>query len=1531
MKKIIHLVAFLLCYSAYGQSLTVFDIDTSAFPTIKAKFYAFDASGKQITNLSPADFELKENGVTRTVTNVSCPSPKPPQIVSLAMSIDVSGSMRGSNAGDIPVELGKTTARDLINLIASPPSELALQTCEAKALIINDFTTNKSKLLTKIDPITAGGDNDFVEQLLNPNTGLLNLVKTGKYKKVALIYTDAWWYALTDAELKRCIDTCTKYGIQFYAAIYTRPEAEPNGIKKSLQLLANATGGYLWDGITTVNAAKELANRLQEQVQRDEPCTIEWQSGANCQVGLINVNANIPSLTLTADASYQSPSTSIAKLEFSPISIYFKNIIPGTKKDTTIKVTARNTDFIITNITSSNPTFNINPISFSLKKGESKDLIVSYTPIDSNYTFTKFTFENNLCTSNYYSAGNFLNTKPKVQTLKLTYPNGGEEFIIGIDTLITWEGIPESDTVKLEYSIDSGRTWKLITNAASGLKYIWKDIPKPTSKLCLVKAEQFGGITVTDKYIWTSLLIGYDVKWSPDGSKIATCSGNTVTILDAKSLETTYIFTGNSNSVHSICFSPDGSNLAFKNPDGNINIRDVASGKIVVTFTEYADANSICFSPDGRTLAYGSGYGVILRDVGSGKLISTLIGHRRDVYSVSFSPDGRTLASGSSDSTIKLWEVATGKEIRTLKDNNAWIYSVSFSPDGKTIASGGSDGKVKLWEVATGQLTDTLPGNGGGVYCVSFSPDGSKLVAGCWNGIIKLWEVTTRQLLNTLTENSSKVNSVCFSPDGNTLASGSTDNSITLWEVATGKEIRSLSGHGDYVFSVSSSPDGITLASGSNDGTIKLWVISNGKEIRTITGHNGLVFCVSFSPDGKTLASASNDGTIKLWEVDSGNLIRTLTGYSRYGIGVKFSPDGSMLVSISDSTIKLCEVSTGKEIRTFKGHRDYVYSVSFSPDGSTLASGSFDSTIKLWEVGSGKEIRTITGHNGWVNSVSFSPDGSTLASGSDDNTLKLWEVATGKEIRTLLGHNRPINSVSFSLDGNMLASGSEDAKIKVWEVGSGRLFRTLIGHGSGVNSVEFCSEGNILASGSFDKTVKLWAIDNIFLQEDQSDNVFSIVTPQASSVDIDMKQCLVGAVKDSVVAGFVQNAGTYKFRVDSIYFTGADASAFKLVGGLPKYILNPSENKNAEFLFIPNRVDIHTATINIITQSDTLKQSIQGEGVLPTLAVLAKILDFGQVEIGNEKTYQDTILIQNISGSPITINDVVQLGPDKTQFEIINGGGSFVLQTNESRKLTIKFKPIFGGRTSGQLGFEYSGVGSPAIAQLFGTGIGGLVTVTNDSAYAGEHRVLKLIMSKVKPEGIASIAPNYEVKIRFQSTILSPEDRTNLSISNDSAYFTVSGTLGTTVELAQIPVIAGLGSVEETSVDIVDIALKDNLGNRVDYDFETQSGTFKLLGICREGGNRLVNPNSQAGMLKVAPNPTDGTISVEFSVTEKGNTELCIYNILGEKVKTIFSENVSEYNKRIINYDVQDLSSGQYMILFRTPTFNESMQLMLLK
>jgi len=486
MRKFIYILFFIFGYTAYSQSLSVFNVDGSASPTIKANFYASDAVGNQITNLSNSDFRITENVQPRTVTNVSCTNPKPPQKVSIAMSIDVSGSMAYSDSGEFPVELGKTTARALCNSVPMPPSEFALQTCDSKALIIQDFTTDRAKYLSKIYPIIAQGNNNFVEQLMNRLTGLLNIAKKGHYKRVAVLYTDAWWQALTNSELQACKDTCSKYNIQFYAVIYSRPEAEPIGIKKSLQLLADATGGYLYDGITSTVAAEDIANRLQLQAQGGDPCRIEWTNGVNCNTGVINVEVKIPQLNIISNLSYQSPDNSVAKLEFSPTSVKFKNAIPGINKDTTITVTARNADFNITNTTCSNPAFTITPTNFIINSGQSQNLTLSYLPADSGYIYTKFTLENDKCPIYYYASGGFSGKKPKIQTLKLIQPNGGEFLAVGNDTIITWEGVLPEDNVKIEYSTDNGVNWIQITQNAIGLAYKWH-VPNTPSNQCLAR------------------------------------------------------------------------------------------------------------------------------------------------------------------------------------------------------------------------------------------------------------------------------------------------------------------------------------------------------------------------------------------------------------------------------------------------------------------------------------------------------------------------------------------------------------------------------------------------------------------------------------------------------------------------------------------------------------------------------------------------------------------------------------------------------------------------------------------------------------------------------------------------------------------------------------------------------------------------------------------------------------------------------------------------------------------------------------
>ncbi|MEI6089552.1 MAG: FISUMP domain-containing protein [bacterium] len=486
MRKLIYILFFVFGYTAYSQSLSVFNVDASAFPTIKANFIAFDSNGDPITNFSVSDFKITENGFPRTPTNVDCSNENTLNAVSVAISIDVSSSMSYDEHGYIPFDLAKITAKELANSIIMPPSEFALQICNSKALIVQDFTTDNAKYLSAIETISTSNENDFVEQLLNPLTGLLNIIKRGIYTHNVVLFTDAGWIGLTQSEIETCKDICVANKIKFYAVVYSSPETDKNGIKRSLQTLADATGGLLFDGITSAGAATALAKRLQTIIQDGKFCEIEWESGIFCKGDWTNVEITDSKHALTAQTRYEAPIRSGAALVINPPVVVFLNPTPGIKVDSTVSVFANNTDFTVTNVTCSNPDFSVIPQSFFLAKGQRRNLKIYYLPADSSYEFNVITFESDKCLSKLYVSGGFKGKKPKTKTINLMEPNGGEVFSVGADSLITWEGVMPDDPVKIEYSTNNGLKWTTITDSGTDFFYKWR-IPKTPSTQCLAR------------------------------------------------------------------------------------------------------------------------------------------------------------------------------------------------------------------------------------------------------------------------------------------------------------------------------------------------------------------------------------------------------------------------------------------------------------------------------------------------------------------------------------------------------------------------------------------------------------------------------------------------------------------------------------------------------------------------------------------------------------------------------------------------------------------------------------------------------------------------------------------------------------------------------------------------------------------------------------------------------------------------------------------------------------------------------------
>jgi WD40 repeat protein len=167
------------------------------------------------------------------------------------------------------------------------------------------------------------------------------------------------------------------------------------------------------------------------------------------------------------------------------------------------------------------------------------------------------------------------------------------------------------------------------------------------------------------------------VAFSPDGQRLASANGETVTLWDATTGHEVFDLRGHSGPVQSVAFSPDGQRLAS------------AGGQSFV----------------------GKPGEVKLWDATTGQDILTLRGHTDPVFSVAFSPDGQRLASTSGDRTVRLWDATTGQEVLNLRGHTSSVFSVAFSPDGQRLASASDDTTVKLWDSTTGHAYFMLAGD----------------------------------------------------------------------------------------------------------------------------------------------------------------------------------------------------------------------------------------------------------------------------------------------------------------------------------------------------------------------------------------------------------------------------------------------------------------------------------------------------------------------------------------------------------------------------------------------------------------------------------------------------------------------------------------------------------------------------------------------------------------------------------------------------------------------------------------------------
>jgi hypothetical protein len=85
---------------------------------------------------------------------------------------------------------------------------------------------------------------------------------------------------------------------------------------------------------------------------------------------------------------------------------------------------------------------------------------------------------------------------PSSPTITVIIPNGGEQLIINSIFSINWFSTNSREDVKIEYSINGGENWKIITNSTENDgEYDWT-VPDEPSEICLVRISETDGDSV---------------------------------------------------------------------------------------------------------------------------------------------------------------------------------------------------------------------------------------------------------------------------------------------------------------------------------------------------------------------------------------------------------------------------------------------------------------------------------------------------------------------------------------------------------------------------------------------------------------------------------------------------------------------------------------------------------------------------------------------------------------------------------------------------------------------------------------------------------------------------------------------------------------------------------------------------------------------------------------------------------------------------------------------------------------------------
>ena len=393
--------------------------------------------------------------------------------------------------------------------------------------------------------------------------------------------------------------------------------------------------------------------------------------------------------------------------------------------------------------------------------------------------------------------------------------------------------------------------------------------------------------------------------------------------------------------------------------------------------------------------------------------------------------------------------------------------------------------------------------------------------------------------------------------------------------------------------------------------------------------------------------------------------------------------------------------------------------------------------------------------------------------------------------------------------------------------------------------------------------------------------------------------------------------------------SGADAAAFVAEFPALPVGIAPGESLRFAVVFRPLGLSdgVKQAQIELVVRVGTelrlLGVQLSGRRETPLLSAPLQV-SFGTVLIGASARQPVTVTNQ---GSASVRVDRLWLGSGQAFAIVQQPALPAVVAPGESLLLTVEFHPVQEGSTTDTL---YLRLGEPC----------------------ADERVLLLSGIGVRPVAITVWFPELEatpweervrIPLYVESSGAIPGQRWGeVECAYDASLFLLRGvsrgrilrqgvngglrSVVVRVENVELPgdgvmtELIGdvlLGSREESPLRVVGVLWDDGI---LSGQTRTRDGQLRLVGICQEGGPRLLRP---VGRTWLTVRAEHGTLQIVTEAGERGAYALEVCSLEG-RCLPVASWTEAEAGVHVRQWEVARLPAGVYSVRFRTPTMVRS-------